>query len=154
MRRSNKGKGWETRLDFQHDEYRRERRGVFFHAHPEVKVIAGKAIRSKGPPDYFGVADGVAYLFDAKKVEGPRFALSNIKPHQAKALEAWMCHTGDSGVALKIGARTFWIPWEELNGLWWAWHEARGARASVDVAWLETHARDMGGGADWLAVAQ
>lgn len=157
-RHANRGKGWETKLDDQHTRYRAEARAVIFQAHPGTRVVGGRAIRQKAPPDFFGVVnrrvgDGLAVLFDAKRHEGTRWPLAKLERHQAVALEAWQVNGGLAGIALWLNGHTFWIDWNELGPLWWGWEERETTRASLDLDWLRANAANMKGGPDWLAVA-
>lgn len=138
---------------------------MIFQAHPATKVLAGKAIRQKAPPDFFGVISdpggaGIPVLFDAKSVQSVRFSLGNLQRHQAVALEAWQTNGGVAGLAIRLEfsnatVETFWADWRGLGGLWWDWHEKRkGARASVDRAWLHSYAKSLDGGTDWLAAVK
>ena len=155
--RANRGRGWESRLDHQHEQYRRDQRAILFRAHPATKVLHGRAIRQKGPPDYFGTAQGRPVLFDAKSSQGVRFSSGLLKPHQARALEAWQVNGGLAGIALRLApsegqVRTYWVDWRVLGPLWWAWAEKSSKRASVGLEWLEADAQSLNGGTDWLAV--
>ena len=157
MSRANRGKGWESRLDHQHRDYRADRRAVMFRAHPATKVIGGRTIREKAPPDFFGViAGGTPILFDAKSHQGPRFPFGQLKLHQAMALEAWQVAGGVAGIALRLEpsageVRTWWVDWRHLGPAWWAWHEkAPKWFASADLDWLAWNAASLNGGTDWL----
>jgi len=157
LTRANRGRSWEAQLDHQHRIYRQGRRAVIFRAHPATKVVAGRAIRQKGPPDYFGaLSSGLGVLFDAKSHRGRRLPFGQLQLHQARDLEAWHIHGGLAGIALRLEPskgerRTYWVGWGALGPPWWAWRERHpGARASIDLEWLADHGRDLDGGADWL----
>ena len=159
MSRANRGKGWESRLDHQHRQYRDDRRAVMFRAHPATKVVGGRAIREKAPPDFFGVlTGGTPILFDAKSHQGGRLPFGQLKLHQAMALEAWQVSGGVAGIMLRLepsrgDVRTFWVDWRKLGPPWWDWHEKRRhAQASVALDWLAIMAADLNGGTDWLEV--
>ena len=150
--RGNRGKGWEARLDHQHTEYRRDRRAVIFKCHPEVKVINGRAVRQKGPPDYLGRVGAVPVCFDAKEGQGDRWPFASLKRHQAVSLEAFAAE-GLAGIVLRLKGRgSWWVDWRDLGPLWWAWHETKARPASLSLEWLAEHAQAIEG-ADWLAAA-
>ena len=153
--RGRRGMGWEAKLDHQHDQYRKaERNVVVFKAHPEVKVVDGRAIRKKGPPDYIGRAGPRPVCFDAKSGQGRRWGFGKLERHQAISLEAYAkAPNAIVGIALRLKDHgTWWIPWSVLGPLWWAWFKSEDDYvASVDVRWLNEHAVQMVG-ADWLAV--
>jgi len=152
--RANRGKGWEAQLVTQHLAYRRDRRAMIFQAHPATKVVGGRIVREKAPPDFFGVADnpggggGIPVLFDAKEGRGILWGLSNLKDHQAKALEAWVVNGGRAGVVLRLPAGSWWIDWRFLGPTWKAWR-SDGGRASLDPGWITAWAAPFQG-ADWL----
>lgn len=150
-RRANRGRAWEVKLDHQHRAYREDRQAVVFHAHPEIRG----GVRQKAPPDYFGVVGGgQGVLFDAKEHQGSRWPFSKLARHQALALESWQDRGGLAGIALRLGSETFWVDWRALGPHWWLWHEKNTrAAASINVEMLRLIAKDMNGGADWLAVA-
>lgn len=149
--RGNRGKGWEARLNHQHREYRKASRALIFQAHPEVKVIDGRTVRSPGPPDYFGIIQSHgAVLFDAKESKTDRWPFAKLKDHQAKALEAWVVNGGTAGIALRTKSGAYWVDWRLLGPIWWRWREEKGSPASVSWDWLAIHAAEMDG-ADWLS---
>jgi penicillin-binding protein-related factor A (putative recombinase) len=149
--RGNRGKGWEAALVTQHALYRKDGRAVIFKAEPGIR---GGHLQ-KAPPDFFGVLmGGRGVLFDAKDCAGPRWAFSNLKRHQAVALDAWAYRDGLAGIALRTAAGCWWVQWPRVAELWWSWRtpSVQSPRASIDTGWLLTNARRMNG-ADWLAVA-
>ena len=148
--RGNRGKGWESQLNHMHRQYREDRLAVVLQAHPEVRVVNGKALRSKGPPDYFAQVGGLGgVLFDAKTHRGPTWGFRGLADHQAKDLDAWRDRGGISGIVLRLGGAGYWVDWAVLGPIWWDWREKTGDRASLDREWLLCYAEAMEG-ADWL----
>lgn len=148
--RTNRGAGWEALLDAQHTEYRRDRRAVVHKTHPPAKLIRGRLVHTaKGAVDFIGCLEGGrAVALDAKEGRGGRWPFSSLKRHQAVDLEAWTDRGALAGIALRLLAGAWWVPWSALGPLWWD----KDGRRSVDVAWLDEHTYAMDG-ADWLEAA-
>ena len=155
--KANLGRAWEQRLNFWHHAYQRQRLAVVMQTTPPTVVHKGDggSVRRVGtaPCDFAGVALGLPVLFDAKDTKAQRWALSNLKPHQALQLETWRACNGLAFIALQIRERPYVVDWAALGPLWWSWHRgrqraARGS-ASIDRAWLEAEAWRMPGDG-WL----
>lgn len=137
MRRPDHGIAWQRQLEVVHDGYRRDQRATIWKTEPGVKVLSqvvdGKfraAWSADGPPDFMGVAQGVFVVFDAKSIEADKFPCANLKPHQARDLEAARTNGGQSFLALRASDGVGWVvPWLTFGPIWWAWHEATKARS-------------------------
>lgn len=162
---ANRGKGLEELLAWQHAIY--EARGLYVqqnptpykplragHRPPELVVVP----LGEAPPDYLLVADGVAYLLDAKSTREERWSLDNLKGHQAASFSRWerQGSTFRAGVVLQLAAGPlWWLPWAALAPAWETWRDGRARRgeASLGEDWLAANARRVVG-VDWLAVAR
>lgn len=120
-----RGKAWEVQLEVWHRQYRADSLAVVHHAHPPVK--RGRFV-GKAPPDFFGVvAGGVGVLFDAKATTAlKRWPLANIKPHQARDLEAWWQRGAHSFIALDWSGSRWMLPWGVLQDPYWEWRHNSG----------------------------
>lgn len=143
------GRSWEIALEAQHDRYRRDRLAVVWKTEPR-RDRTGRYVE-KAPPDFVGVlADGRGVCFDAKDCTRSRWPLSNVKPHQARDLEAVYLAGGVAFVALRMGSVGHFLPWGALRESYQAWRLGEGS-ASLGPRDIERIGREMDG-ADWLGV--
>ena len=156
------GQTFETRLDWQHEQYRARGAAVHRNGPPVRPVKVGARVLFQtvgvGPPDYTVWADGRCYVFDAKFTEDPAWPLSKLEEHQAKALDAiTVASRGRTITGLVVGlsggARVFWIDWPALSATWWRWFRTPRVGPGEGSLTAEGCAR-FGwecSGADWLA---
>ena len=124
-----KGRQWEIQLEAQHDAYRRNGLALVFKTEPR-RDRNGKHLE-KAPPDYCGVLHGGrAVVFDAKDCRQDRFALSNIKKHQAHDLEAAHERGAFAFIALRFQGEGFVLPWRIVRMPYREWRRGKG-RASI-----------------------
>jgi penicillin-binding protein-related factor A (putative recombinase) len=112
------GAAFEDFLDHLHALMARE---VFvYRCHPEVTIVKGSAkLTGIGPPDYGGIVDGVAVLFDAKTCSQARWALSEVAHHQGAMLTAMDRAGGFAFIALMDSEARRWVlPWASLRRQW------------------------------------
>ena len=126
-RRGNSGKGWETQLMAWHATYRRAGKAWVVKTNPPVGVIGSVSnghfhgvYTGKGPPDFVGVIGptGIAVAFDAKDTRASRFDFSQIKAHQAQALDDCQRAGGICFIALRFQGRAFVLPWGALGEIY------------------------------------
>lgn len=91
-----------------------------YRCHPEVTIVKGSAkLTGIGPPDYGGVVDGVAVLFDAKTCSQKRWALSEVAHHQGAMLTAMDRAGGFAFIVLMDCETQRWVlPWASLRRQW------------------------------------
>ena len=123
---ANRGKDFEKMIEATNEQYRR--RGIaliekFPEPYKQVSKIQKngtfQAVRdSKSMPDFCGVYEGQALLFDAKstKIE-TRFDLSNVAEHQYKSMKRWHENGGISFllVLFKSHGEIYYLPFESLR---------------------------------------
>jgi recombination protein U len=151
---ANRGKGWEQQIRVWNDRYRKEGRAWVCRTSAGIKQIGPSkggrfqaCYAAEGPPDFVGVADGRPVVFDAKDCTGRRWYLSQVKPHQARALEAAQKAGALAFVALRFGGDGWVLPWKALRPLW-----LDKAVASLTVADMNDLALVMDG-QGWLQAA-
>ena len=135
-KRANQGKSWEAVLDAMHYLYRSTGAAWIIRTPPPVKVLSrvqGGMFRAcfegLGPPDYAGVVRGVPVVFDAKSTADPgRWALAEVKPHQAAHLDSAEACGAFCFIALLHPSGSWVLPWSELGDHWRTWRllSARG----------------------------
>lgn len=171
-----RGKGWEAVLRQVHARYKREGRAVIDKTDPPFVRVrdAGRGafvarFSGTGPVDFFGcVKGGRMVAFDAKDCQGRRWPLSKLHPHQARCLDAYASVGALTGVALRMGGRGWWLPWERLGPMWWACERGEAKRGEKSIAqdWLDygwmpamrlidigTEKKPITVHADWLSAA-
>ena len=125
------------------------------------RLAGGKFVaffEGSGPPDYIGVAQGVAYLFDAKEHKGKALPLGAIVEHQARALDTAQDNGTVCGIVVDLPdlSAAWWVPWTRLGPTWWGWFGIK--RAAPGTGSLDKDRLDDLGvrllGLDWLPAAQ
>lgn len=123
------------------------------------RLAGGKFVAvfvAEGMPDYFAVAAGRAYIFDAKSHKGASLPFSAIPEHQARAFDSGVSGEAEAGVLIHLpdALSAWWAPWEDLGPLWWAWHR-RTSRAAPGTASIGADELDALAiplvGLDWLS---
>lgn len=104
-----------------HSTYRDAGRAFVVKTNPPIKKLPDGRFKwaGKGPPDFFGVANGRAICFEAKDCTRRRWQFSGLQRHQAVALEAMQVNGGISFVALRFNGVAWYLPWSRLGPLWW-----------------------------------
>lgn len=153
-----RGGGCEAGLNAMHRDYRRDRKAVVFHAHPEARVVDGEIkYTAEGPPDYFACVLGESILFDAKETSGDTWAFSNLKPHQARDLCAQLVNGGGAGLFLRFVKtdENFWLHWDRIEDDWFAWAQRKG-RAKPGTASIKADDPRLipVAGYDWLSALE
>lgn len=140
--RANMGKAWEQRLEAWHARYRANGHACIFPTPPKVKVLSmGRGGRftgcfaGDGPPDYTGIAGGMAVTFDAKSTKADRWPLGSVSKGQAQHLSDALRCGSFAFIALDHPSGLWVLPWDSLEGPWRAWAGARG-RAQAGTASL------------------
>lgn len=150
-----KGAAWEARLEAWHTLYRGRRLAWIAKTGAQFRILPGgreAQIVGEGPPDYVGtLAGGRGFAADAKDCTQPRWPLSRLPPHQARALHLVSELGGVSGILLRLDRRGWWLPWAELGPRWLAWSQDSGGSASVSIADCETWGRPLGPDG-WISV--
>ena len=121
-----KGGVWEKVCNNSRDRLAQDGDLVWFPFHPRVlKIGAGRKDKKgsflgvytqKAPPDWIALSGGLCILGDDKDSKSHRWALRNIKPHQARALDAHESQGGVSVILLRMADKSRWcIPWRLLR---------------------------------------
>lgn len=102
----NRGMAFEELLNIANQQYKQRGIALINKRPTPVKVLKSKGTQvlkgfyeTKSTVDYDGIYNGQAIAFEAKSVQGKRFDLKNIHPHQLNYLEN----------ASKHGATTFFL---------------------------------------------
>lgn len=130
-----RGAGWEALLNHWHGQYQKHHRARVAKNHPEAKYIRGRIeYVAEGEPDFGGtLAGGTSVLFDAKDCDEPRWALSQLKKHQAKALEGVHILGGVAFVALRLNRKAYVLPWGRLRDLYWRWVDGKAPHGDASL---------------------
>ena len=88
---------------------------------------------AKGQPDYLLLAQGRAFLFDAKEFRGNRFPFSSLHVHQFNALCRWEECGGTSALILFASdlRAYFVIPLEAFKSAFLAWVDGQAKRGQA-----------------------
>ena len=132
---ANRGMPWEAQLQRWHNTYAEGGLAWVVKQGPPMRVLGTLAkgiVKARkegdGPPDYGGtLAGGRSVSFEAKSWSSPSrpWALSQLKDHQAAALEATHRLGGLAFVALQTRRGEWVLPWTTLRDRYRAWQEAR-----------------------------
>jgi len=107
------------------------------------------AYMKDGPPDFVGVALGRPVVFDAKSTAQPRWSLADLRPHQARDLEAATKAGAFAFIALDLRGERWVLPWALLSPRWVA--HPRSSLSSDDRSGM---ALRMDSDDGWLPVAE
>lgn len=135
---ANRGKAWETLLEYHHTRVQARGLGVVFRTPPPVKLLARlrggqwrAVLTQEGPPDYLGLLQGtrgpISVAMEAKDCAGTRWALKELQPHQAAALQSWTDLGGLGLVLLRHQGRGWALPWSKLGPIWTRWRASHVA---------------------------
>ncbi|MBM7580048.1 Holliday junction resolvase RecU [Jeotgalibacillus terrae] len=122
---ANRGKTLEIYIDQANATYQQRGQAVVVRQHPEVKVTGFKDkkvtdgfYKSKGAPDYIGLASNLPVCFDAKETKSETsFPIDNVHQHQIKDLKHWEDQGGFSFLIIRFVThkKTYLLPFKAFN---------------------------------------
>ncbi len=92
-------------------------------------------VEEVGVPDFHGAVNGRIVVFDAKATGERRWSLSHLTKEQAEHLDWATSRHVVAGVLLRFDATqaVYWLPWPELEPMWWAWHSGTAERGEASL---------------------
>lgn len=109
------GRAWEAQLLASAARYRTEARAMVVQAFPDGR-------QRRGPVDLVGcLADGRAFLAEAKSTTSARWGFDLLAPHQALQLRDADALGAVTGILLRTSDGDCWVAWERFGLRWLQW---------------------------------
>lgn len=162
--KANLGKVLEGYIDSANETYSNRNRATVIKQHPEIKVtkmekntITEGFWKEKGAPDYVGITNGRAFIFDCKETtDAKSFPLKNVKDHQVRYLEQTTDQGGLGFLLIRFVKHheVYVLTYDQLKD-WWEGYTGDG-RKSIPYDWIALNCELVGPGGgitlDYLSV--